>query len=73
MLLLLGTRNDENNEKEIIPLKAGDKLTPIYYIYGYDSDAPQIMEGFEMICTGNECSGRCGCITQFRILYYVRI
>lgn len=51
---ILGTRNDENNEKEIIPLKAGDKLTPIYYIYGYDSDAPQIMEGYEIICTGND-------------------
>lgn len=51
---ILGTRNDENNEKEIIPLKAGDKLTPIYYIYGYDSDEPQIMEGYEIICTGND-------------------
>lgn len=51
---ILGTRDDTVNEKEITPLKAGDKLVPLYYIYDAEGNNPQTVEGAEITCTGED-------------------
>lgn len=51
---ILGTRDDTVNEKEITPLKAGDKLVPLYYVYDAEGNNPQTVEGAEITCTGED-------------------